>query len=245
MNEKISVICVYNSQEQLDNCLLKGFKKQNIDYELVLVDGSKGKFKSCAEALNYGVTQAHGDIFIFSHQDVCLKTENELFNFADFIIKSANGTVVGVAGAVEKNKTNIGNYTSGIEINEEQIYKFNSPVEVSCLDECFFGMSRTTYEMHHFDEILCDNWHLYAVELCLYHRSAGDKIYVYPCQVHHLSKGKISLSYMDGLVKLSDRYSKDFKYIWTTCYKVKCSKGYCRLLRVVWLINRKIRRKGY
>lgn len=242
---KISVICVYNNEKQLNNQLLASLENQQISYEFIGINNVESKFSSAAKALNHGASVASGDILIFSHQDVCLKTENELFNFADFIIKSANGTVVGVAGAVEKNKTNIGNYTSGIEINEEQIYKFNSPVEVSCLDECFFGMSRTTYEMHHFDEILCDNWHLYAVELCLYHRSAGDKIYAYPCQVHHLSKGKISLSYMDGLVKLSDRYSKDFKYIWTTCYKVKCSKGYCRLLRVVWLINRKIRRKGY
>ena len=99
--------------------------------------------------------------------------------------------------------------------------------------------------MHIFDETLCDNWHLYAVEQCLYHRMTGGKVYVFPCQIHHLSKGKINLKYMDGLVMLSKHYHSNFLYIWTTCYKIRCSVLGCLVLRNIWLLNRKIRRKGY
>lgn len=238
---KVSVICVYNDRQQLENCLCYGLNKQVIDYELILVDGSKGKFKSSAEALNSGVSQSKGEILIFAHQDVYLKTENDLSEFVNFLASTPKGTIVGVAGALEKHKQNVGNYTSGIEINEVQIYKFNSPMEVSCVDECFFGMTRATYEMHHFDEILCDNWHLYAVEQCLYHRANGGKVYVFPLQVHHSSKGNISLAYMNGLVRLADEYRKDLKYIWTTCYKVKTNYIYIRTLRGIWIINRKLK----
>ncbi len=240
---RVSIVCVYNNYEQLNDCLLRGLKKQSIDFELILLDGSEGKFKSCAAALNSGVENSSGDILIFSHQDIYLKSEKELENFVRFICDASEGTIVGVAGAVEKNNRNIGNYTSGLTINEEMVERINKPTRVSCIDECFFGMTKATYEIHHFDEILCDDWHLYAVEQCLYHRSNGDNVYVFPCQVHHLSGGKISLNYMNDLVNLADRYRKKFKYIWTTCYKVKTNYLYVRVLRIAWTLNRKIRRR--
>lgn len=242
---KVSVICVYNDRQQLENCLCNGLNKQVIDHELILVDGSTGKFKSSAEALNSGVSQSKGEILIFAHQDVYLKTENELSEFVNFLASTPKGTIVGVAGAVENNRTNIGNHTSGLEINDDYICKVNGPIEASCIDECFFGMTRDTYELHHFDEILCDNWHLYAVEQCLYHRMNGGKVYVFPLQVHHSSRGKINLKYMDGLIKLASCYRNNFRYIWTTCYKVRCNPIYCKALRLIWITNRKIRRKEY
>ena len=52
---RVSIVCVYNNYEQLNDCLLRGLKKQSIDFELILLDGSEGKFKSCAAALNSGV----------------------------------------------------------------------------------------------------------------------------------------------------------------------------------------------
>lgn len=242
---KISIICVHNNKQQLETALLSSLEKLNIDYEMVLIDGSNGKYKSCAEALNYGARKSTGDILIFSHQDIFIKCEKELLKFACFIEEQKKGTIVGIAGAKDSMKTNIGNYTSGGNICINYIENITKPIEVSCIDECFFGMKRSTYNQHPFDEKICDNWHLYAVEQCLFHRNNGDKIYVFPFQIHHLSKGKINLKYMDGLVMLAKRYHKDFKYIWTTCYKVRCSVLYCKALRFIWLLNRKVRRKEY
>lgn len=242
---KVSIICVYNNEQQLEQQLKASLKKQNIKYEFIGINNIRNEYSSAAKALNYGASHATGDVLVFSHQDILLKTQNELNRFACFISNASKGTIVGVAGALEKHKQNVGNYTSGIEINEVQIYKFNSPMEVSCVDECFFGMTRATYEMHHFDEILCDNWHLYAVEQCLYHRANGGKVYVFPLQVHHSSRGKINLKYMDGLIKLASCYRNNFRYIWTTCYKVRCNPIYCKTLRLIWITNRKIRRKEF
>lgn len=238
---KVSIICVYNNEQQLEQQLKASLKKQNIRYEFIGINNTKNVYSSAVKALNDGASHATGDVLVFSHQDILLKTQNELNRFACFISNEPKETIVGVAGALEKHKQNVGNYTSGIEINEEQIYKFNSPMEVSCVDECFFGMKRSTYEMHPFDEVICNDWHLYAVEQCLYHRMKGGKVYVFPLQVHHSSKGNISLAYMNGLVRLADEYRKDLKYIWTTCYKVKTNYIYIRTLRGIWIINRKLK----
>ena len=63
--------------------------------------------------------------------------------------------------------------------------------------------------------------------------------------VHHFSKGKINLKYMDGLVELSDKYRKDFKRIWTTCYKINTNYIYVRLLREIWAFKKKVFRENY
>lgn len=53
MNESVSIICVFTNKNQLNACLLKSLSFQNNKYELILIDGSKGDFSSCASALNY------------------------------------------------------------------------------------------------------------------------------------------------------------------------------------------------
>ncbi len=241
---RVSVICIYNNPRQLEECLIKSLHRQDIEYELILVDGSKNEFSSCAAALNYGVKKSMGEILIFSHQDIVLKKTDELKRFVEYIEIMPECTIVGAAGALEKKRNNIGNYTTGMQINNELVKKFLSPVQVACVDECFFGMKRSTYDRHEFNENLCDDWHLYAVEQCLFHRSHRGSIIVYPIEIHHLSQGKITCVYMDGLVRLVDVYGKDFKYLWTTCYKVRANYYTIRILRLVWILYRKIRRKS-
>lgn len=245
MSKIISIICVFNNEQQLNSCLVKSLLSQKSKYELILVDGSKGNYPSCASALNYGVSKSKGNILIFSHQDVYLKDPDAIEQFASFIANKPNETVVGVAGAIECHKNNFGNYTSGLMVNNNRVFNVKEPKKVSCIDECFFGMLRSTYEKHPFDECICDNWHLYAVEQCLYHREKRGCVYIFPIQIHHLSRGTISLKYMDGLVKLTDKYRKSFKFIWTTCYKVPANRVLVRALRFAWKLNRIIRKQNY
>lgn len=65
MNESVSIICVFANKNQLSDCLLKSLSFQNNKYELILIDGSKGDFSSCASALNYGATKSKGIILLF------------------------------------------------------------------------------------------------------------------------------------------------------------------------------------
>ena len=238
---KISIICVYNNLESLNAQLLNAFNQFKRDnYELILVDSVKLGFSCSSDALNYGASISTGNVLIFTHQDIYIKNEEDFFKFCLFISEEEIGTIVGAAGAIEKNKTNYTNYTTGKVLNLSFINIYKNICEVACVDESFFGMRVETYDNHHFDNNLCDDWHLYAVEASLYARKNGKKVIVYPIQIHHYSNGTISIKYWIGLLKIADTYRKHFKYIWTTCYKVRSSKLYTRVLFALWYLHRKI-----
>lgn len=241
----VSVICVFNNEKQFENQLGSSLKCQNVEIELIKIDNRGKKYQSAAAALNYGANKAKGDILIFSHQDIYLKTKSEIKELAEAINKCEVGSVVGTQGVLEKNKDYYSNLTAGEQLNtrlnnmfEKKLYK------VSCIDEGLFGMKKETWREHQFDEKICDNWHLYAVEQCLFARSHGTNVYVYPSQIHHFSKGRISLGYMQNLRELCKKYRSSFKYIWTTCYKVRTNPIYINGLVAVWCLNRLIRGKS-
>lgn len=240
---KVSIICVYNNEQALNTQLKESLRIQNIEYELVEVDNRSRRFNTAAEALNYGAQMSKGDVLLFVHQDVFFKDSDGVKKLVDFIERCKLGSIVGVAGAVAKSKENIGNYTTGSIYNEKMINKFREIVSVDCIDEVAFGMTKSTFALHEFDCNLCDNWHLYAVEMCLFQKKKGGKVYVYPIEIHHFSKGRINLLYMKNFLKIADFYRDDFKYIWTTCYKMKNTFIYTRFIFFCWIVNRVIRRK--
>lgn len=94
----ISVVCIYNNQEILDNCLIKSLKKQNYHYELIPVDNTQNKFKSAAKALNYGGNQARGEYIMFIHQDMELNSPTWLSDVEEMLRSLEDVGVIGVAG---------------------------------------------------------------------------------------------------------------------------------------------------
>ena len=239
---QISVICVYNDIEAYTSQLLVSLKLQDVEYELIGIDNRERKYPSAAAALNAGAEQAAGDVLVFAHQDITLKSSDGLRKFAEAIAALPVGSVVGTQGVRDRSKVYYENLTAGETYIADYRYDYPmEPIEVSCVDEGFFGMCKETWERHHFDEVLCDNWHLYAVESCLYNRKTGGHVYVYPIQIHHYSMGTISLGYMQNLKLLCKVYRSDFKYIWTTCYKVSTHPLYINLLVWAWTMNRRLR----
>lgn len=235
----ISIICIYNDEKSLNSQLIKSLNKFEVnDYGLILLDSRKHGFTCSAEGLNYGAKKASGDVLIFAHQDIFIKKEKEFYEFCNFIKHSRVGTIVGAAGAIETSHENYTNYTTGPELDISEEDKVTGIQLVSCVDESFFGMKRETFEKHHFDENLCDDWHLYAVEISLFARKNGAEVFVYPIQIHHYSNGKISVGYMKGLLRIADHYRKSFKYIWTCCYKIRSSWVYTRGLYAIWYMHR-------
>ena len=239
---QISVICVYNNIEQFQDQLRKTLSEQDAEYELIGIDNSDRHFTSAARALNHGAKKAKGDVLVFCHQDIFFKTGNELYKFAKCINKMPVGSIIGGAAAVELKKNNIGNCTSGKEYDPCLFKKYDRVRNVSSVDEVIFGMKKKTYDMHHFDEELCDGWHLYAVEQCLYHRRKGHSVVLCPIELHHFSWGRIDLHYMKNLLRISDCYKADFKYIWTTCYKIRSNYLYTRALFLLWAVHRWLKR---
>ncbi|MBO5450615.1 MAG: hypothetical protein J6A11_03620 [Lachnospiraceae bacterium] len=240
---KVSVICVFNNEQQLEQQLKSSLITQNIKYEFIAVNNIENTFSSAAQALNFGAEKSNGDVLVFAHQDIFLKTPYELEKLSCIVYECPTGTIIGTQGVREPSRLYYTNLTSGDNYNPDFISKFDEKLyEVSCVDEGMFAMKKETWENHNFDEVLCDNWHLYCVEACLNARKNGHKVYVYPIQIHHFSKGTISLEYMKNLKRLCEVYRRDFKYIWTTCYKVRTNWIYINALVAAWVINRFARR---
>ena len=76
----MSIICVYNNEDILEEYLIKSLNYQSEEYELILVDNRLGQFTSASSALNHGAEEANGDYFVFAHQDIYLPDKDWIKN---------------------------------------------------------------------------------------------------------------------------------------------------------------------
>ncbi|MEN6553018.1 MAG: glycosyltransferase, partial [Methanobacterium sp.] len=161
----ISIICVYNNEESLENHLLKSLNVQKVHYELIFLDNSNGKFSSASEALNYGGNKAKGEYLMFVHQDYDLESDTWLADAEEIINNLENVGIVGVAGKYDRNM--ISNITTGVPPVLAGPIQIKEPKKVQTLDECLIIIPKKVFEEIQFDEDVCDNWHLYATDYCL------------------------------------------------------------------------------
>lgn len=210
-----SLICVYNNQKILDNCLLKSLKEQETDYNLISIDNTKNKFSSAAKALNFAAKKASSEYLVFVHQDIYLSKGNWLKSTEKLINQIKDLGVAGVAGKSQEKKGIIGNIKEGIPPRSAGI-NIKKPTQVQTIDECLFIIPRKVFNTYQFDEELCDGWHLYGVDYCLTALENGLKVYVIPNEVYHRSTGfSFSNDYFNTLKKLFKKH-KDFPAVYTT-----------------------------
>jgi GT2 family glycosyltransferase len=247
----ISVICVYNNKKILENCLLKSIKNQTTKVELILLDNRKGRFKSAAEALNYGGKQAKGKYLMFVHQDMILNSRLWIEKVERMLGKLPNFGVVGVAGKCKNAKVAITNITHGIPKQAAGEIHIKKPEKVQTVDECLIIISKTVFNILQFDEKVCSDWHLYAVDYCLSVKKLGFDSYVIPIFAYHKSLGhSMSKKYFIILKKILKKHKNCYKMIyttvgnWSTAYPVCISRVYFwsrkrvgRLLRkTIWKV---------
>lgn len=212
----ISVISVYNSEDSLNKYLLKSLYPQNIDYELILVDNTNNIFSSAAEALNHGGNKAKGDYLMFIHQDYDLGFDEWLDKAGKILDNLENVGIVGVAGKHDRNM--ISNITTGVPPELAGPIQIEEPKKVQTLDECLIIIPKKIFHEIRFDEVVCDDWHLYATDYCLTTQKAGYDVYVIPLGGYHASPG-YSFSpdtYYSTLRKLVKKHKNDYKWIYTS-----------------------------
>jgi hypothetical protein len=235
----ISVICVYNDPDSLNKYLLPRLEQQTVPHEQILLDNSNGKFKSSAEALNYGANKAKGDYLLFVHQDVDLESNSWLGDAEKILDKLMHDEenqlgIAGVAGMSIHGKNHQEQKRNVIKHEIPPVEWGNpieAPEEVETLDECLFIIPKDTFQKIQFDEETCPGWHLYGVDYCLSCREQGLKVYVIPLSVYHLSahsgdetpfKTVLNLGYhpegyYDILKKVMKKHENSFSKIYTTC----------------------------
>ncbi len=185
----ISLVCVYNDEDILNNYLLKSLNRQNVNHELFLIDNSKGKFKSAAEALNYGGEKAKGKYVMFIHQDVDLIVDNWLEVSERLLDSIPDLGVAGVAGKSESQKEVISNLKHGNPPHFAGGIQISEPEQVQTLDECLLIIPKTVFNTLKFDEQTGYGWHLYGVDYCLSVKMLDLNVYVLPSSVNHKSSG--------------------------------------------------------
>ena len=184
----ISVVCVYNNERTLRNVLLKSLERQTVEFELITIDNRDGRFKSAAEALNYGGEKAKGDYIMFVHQDMWLGSNSWLEDVEDILRSIPDLGVAGMAGMSEEGRTYHERRRWSIEDFGElwqEIGLVKQPEEVQTLDECLLIVPRAVFDKLKFDEKTFDGWDCYGADYCLCVRHLGLKAFVIPAHCDH------------------------------------------------------------
>jgi hypothetical protein len=238
----ISIISIINNDTIAKEFLLRGLARQKSLYDLVLIDNRRSSYKSAAQAYNEGSAKAKGDYLMFIHQDVLLIGYNWLKEAEESLSAFSNIGVAGVAGMLQPTfmndfeiwaryylleKLNLGKvwynrYGRGNVFHgrEKKFWsgKFTSEVVVTrTLDELVLIIPAGVFENLKFDEVTCDNWHLYGVDYSLSALQKGLDVCVLPQSVVHLANGKLNEAYFKTLSKLAVKHRSE-NIINTTFY---------------------------
>lgn len=211
----ISVICVFNNKEKLNTYLHASILEQDSYCEEIYVDNTNAFFPSAASALNFGARKANGDILLFAHQDIALCSSTWLREVERIIDTLPDVGIAGVAGRYRGDvMTNIKHDDPPRFAGKEQ---FTEPTVVQTLDECIIVIPRDIFYDMQFDEKICNDWHLYAVDYCLSIQAQGKKAYVLPLKCYHESAGaSFSQGYFTTLEKMRYKHSKNHNLMYTT-----------------------------
>ncbi len=204
----MSIICVYNNKDILDEYLIKSLNEQTEDFELILVDNRNNRFNSASSALNYGAEEAHGDYFVFAHQDINFSDKNWVKDTFNQLKLLDNVGIVGVAGKTVDSIVR-SNIKQGLDPVDVSPFKIDEAVCASTLDECLFIIPREVFNKYPLDEDTCDDWHLYAVDYVYNIKNNGFEAYIIPTNLEHRSKGaSMNENYYSTLPKLQKKYLK-------------------------------------
>lgn len=235
MEKRATIVCCYNNKPVF-NEMLSSLQMQSEDVEIIAIDNSKGKFKSCSAALNSVINQVHTKYVVYSHQDIIYNATNSLSNILDYFEQINPNDIVGVVGRRASTKERIGNIKQGREKRRAVSGKVDGIEKCDTVDECFFGGYTECFKKFPFSETLCDGWHMYAVERCLAALERGNNVYVVDANLTHLSGGKTDHAYNVTFYRMSKRYKKTVKYLATTCEGAPTVGG----LRELYYIKREI-----
>jgi len=214
----ISIIVVYNNERTLDEVLLKSLKNQTAKFELITLDNTEGKFRSAAEALNYGGKRATGRYIMFIHQDVELDSASWLERVEKILDGLPSLGIAGVAGMGEMGGSHEERKRGCIsDCGEVWGNPIQRPEEVQTLDECLLIVPNSIFSKMQFDEKTFDHWHCYAVDYCLSVKQMGLITYVIPAFVYHRSLRRNVENLLRYQKRLYKKHRKNYKEIYTTC----------------------------
>ena len=216
-----TIICCYNDPDQYCQ-FRKSIEGQSVPASVIGMDNTDSRYKSCAEAYNRATDLVSTEYVIYAHQDIRFRSENDLERFVGYLTSISKGDVLGVAGT----RFNEKHVLSEVLVSDRLVRAGGSHVsgKEACdvLDECFFGGLAEDFKSDlAFDEELCNNWHLYAVDTCLKTKLSGHGVYVCDVALQHLSNGNQTPVFFHGFYRLCRKYKNSYSYIKTSCISAR------------------------
>lgn len=217
----VTVVCCYNNKKQYEE-FAASLKAQTCPFELIGIDNTgNNSFTSCASAYNSVIDRVRTKYIIYSHQDILFPEPDVLEKFTAYLGRLGADDLLGVAGVRFDTERGISNIQHRQNTTGRLVRVGKNPpdfgiAECDTFDECFFGGYTEHFKAFPFDEVICDNWHLYAVEECLRTKARG-RVYVCDARLIHLSSGNYNPALVSGFFKLCRKYAGDFPFIRTTC----------------------------
>lgn len=216
----ISVICCYNDKKIYEKMLLTSLSMQTCEYELIGIDNMNNVYSSMAQAYNDNIDKIHGQAVLFCHQDIFF-TNSDTLKIISEGIETHPDSIVGLCGIDEHKKvfSNLKYKKTNAYISSNQL---TSDKEVLTIDECCYGMSMETLKkLGKYDEEVCDNWHLYATEMCLRAKLKNLKGYVIPVDCYHRETkstgNRLDKQFLYSFSKIRKKYKKNYKNIYSVC----------------------------
>ena len=242
----VSVIIVYTDLQKLEEAKL-WLQKQTVweSVELVALDNRENVFSSAAKALNYGAEMSKGEYLVFMHQDVYLWDLNAIDTYRTYLQVHPD-TIIGAAG-----KPVDGEMITDLWETQEKMERgcrANGKVyEVETLDECMIAMTQQTWRRLLFDEKCCNNWHGYAMDICMANTLAGGQNMMVPLKICHDSLGNSgNKGFRDTVGCLIRKYRKtDIKQIYGTCIQIKCNLRSYYWYRFKEMVKDILKKHGY
>ena len=151
------------------------------------------------------------------HQDMELPSKTWLLDAENILNSLKDIGIAGVAGKSKDKKWTVTNIQDGIPPRPIAPETIDNPVKVQTLDECLVIIPQEIFKILKFDEDVCDDWHLYAVDYSLSVKNLGLDVYVIPMFAYHRSHGySLSNEYYQTLKKLLKKHGKKHKSVLTT-----------------------------
>lgn len=214
--EELSIICCWNNKEQFEG-LIDGLQNQTIVPEIIGINNSGNRFSSCSAALNSVIDSIKTKYVIYIHQDIRFVTTTTIEEILNYLYKIKENDILGVVGAFNSKNLVKTNIYIGKNLHYGSDSRLKGIEECFSLDECLFGGLTSRFRKYKFDEEVCNNWHLYAVDQCLYNIIYGYKVYACDVTLIHISEGTINQIYNTGFRDLCKKYANSLKKIYTPC----------------------------
>lgn len=239
-----SIILIVNNLKMFEGFRINLHKQEGVQYEVFPVMNLNGEFSSARVAYNSVLNKCTGKYILFTHPDIRFRNSQVLSSINDQLCSLKRFGVAGAAGAAPRGEHDRDIYSCMVHGDKKKSAGINIDTikEVQTLDECFFIVDQKYMKTHIFPEV--DGWHLYAVELCLDCIINGEKNYVIPISIWHISDGKsLDVQYVYQLERIINKYYNYFPVIYTTVKAWKTKGLLPKVYRKYYIVKQKIKRK--